>query len=777
MHKKGRKNRKNRRLYKGMASLLIAALLISQSNLLMQAEENMENVPSDIVAAIEEESEDSVEDESVDTGTETETETETETVPDDNTNEGAETPDPNEEAENPAPDKETEDSDVNEDAVSPVTGDTFTYNQFIFKIIDADNRQVQVTGHEDGTSASGALTIPSEASYGDVAYAVVSIGSRAFVNCTNLENVSIPDTVTSIGDTAFGNCHNLADITIPNGITSIGEKTFISCESLTSVTIPANVTSIGNNAFWGCTNLGSVILENDHTSLGNSAFSSCNNLTNLIITLTSSPVNPPTIESTCFSRSDGIHFTFRTKDGAELTNTTVPTLAEAVEAYNAAYGGERWFQNIPDLLPQVPDTYAVNIKVYIDREVRDDSGRQFLLLDSNNEYIGIDNVLNGTYKIYDITGAENSNGYINTNATVTVDGRNPDPVEIYYYTVNFLDEDTTLSKQIVLSGTTIDKSAIPQKEGYTISECKDEDGNELLFPITVTGKMNISIIWTRVTGEIFTITTSAATPGGRVTGPEEGISQPGEYSVKSGESLRITITPDEGYRVSAIIVDGKDELNNAQTADYARAGISDGENNVKYYDFEDVTGNHDLKAHFEKIQSGGGTTGGSDGNNGSGSSGGSSDSSSGSGSNSGDSGSGDNGSGDGGTNSDASGGSNSAVSFDMSAASDAGVVATNNSVPASGDKEPKTGDAPYLQVYATIAMIAGCIYLLLYFMDGKCGITEEEKREIIAKLVKWGEKGKRVRKYAALAAIFLFLVYYHAIGKQTVADWKEAYEG
>ncbi len=772
MHKKGRKNRKNRRLYKGMASLLIAALLISQSNLLMQAEENMENVPSDIVAAIEEESEDSVEDESVDTGTETETETETETVPDDNTNEGAETPDPNEEAENPAPDKETEDSDVNEDAVSPVTGDTFTYNQFIFKIIDADNRQVQVTGHEDGTSASGALTIPSEASYGDVTYAVVSIGSRAFVNCTNLENVSIPDTVTSIGDTAFGNCHNLADITIPNGITSIGEKTFISCESLTSVTIPANVTSIGNNAFWGCTNLGSVILENDHTSLGNSAFSSCNNLTNLIITLTSSPVNPPTIESTCFSRSDGIHFTFRTKDGAELTNTTVPTLAEAVEAYNAAYGGERWFQNIPDLLPQVPDTYAVNITVTKDGSAWNNSDRKFALLDSNNNYIDIFNVPDGTYTIYDITDAEN---YVNTTVTAVVAGDNVEAT-VKYYTVAFWDEDSIIDVILVPSDTTINKLPAPEKKGYTFSRWEDEGNNEFTSSSKVTGTMNIHAIWTEDSREFFTIKT-VAHPGGSITGPAESISNPGEYSVKSGESLRFTITPDEGYRVSAILVDGKDELSNAQTADYTRAGISDGENNVKYYDFEDVTGSHTLEARFEKIQSGGGTTGGSDGNNVSGSSGGSSDSSSGSGSNSGDSGSGDNGSGDGGTNSDASGGSNSAVSFDMSAASDAGVVATNNSVPASGDKEPKTGDAPYLQVYATIAMIAGCIYLLLYFMDGKCGITEEEKREIIAKLVKWGEKGKRVRKYAALAAIFLFLVYYHAIGKQTVADWKEAYEG
>ena len=97
-------------------------------------------------------------------------------------------------------------------------------------------------------------------------------------------------------------------------------------------------------------------------------------------------------------------------------------------------------------------------------------------------------------------------------------------------------------------------------------------------------------------------------------------------------------------------------------------------------------------------------------------------------------------------------------------------------VPATKDSEPKTGDASPVEVYATIGMIAGLSYLLLYFADGESGMTEEEKKEIVGALVKWARKGKRFRRYVALAIVFVILVYYHSIGKRTTEEWKELCE-
>lgn len=100
----------------------------------------------------------------------------------------------------------------------------------------------------------------------------------------------------------------------------------------------------------------------------------------------------------------------------------------------------------------------------------------------------------------------------------------------------------------------------------------------------------------------------------------------------------------------------------------------------------------------------------------------------------------------------------------------------------SKDSEPKTGDSAPLEIYATLAMIAGFAYLLLYFADRKRGMSEETKRELVSRLVGWAKRGGRIRKCLALAAIFVLLVYYHgtrklyrSISKKTCAEWEKIY--
>lgn len=93
------------------------------------------------------------------------------------------------------------------------------------------------------------------------------------------------------------------------------------------------------------------------------------------------------------------------------------------------------------------------------------------------------------------------------------------------------------------------------------------------------------------------------------------------------------------------------------------------------------------------------------------------------------------------------------------------------------DDEPKTGDYTSLELYATLEMIAGLAYLLLYFTDGGCGMTEEEKKELVSRIIQWAHRGGRLRRDVALVAIFLLLVYYHSIGKKkdkkisNMEDW------
>lgn len=91
------------------------------------------------------------------------------------------------------------------------------------------------------------------------------------------------------------------------------------------------------------------------------------------------------------------------------------------------------------------------------------------------------------------------------------------------------------------------------------------------------------------------------------------------------------------------------------------------------------------------------------------------------------------------------------------------------------DNEPKTGDRTPVELCATLSMIAGLTYLLLYFADRKHGMTEETKKELVSRLVTWAKQGGKGRTYLALAAIFVLLVYYHSIGKKMCVEWEEVY--
>ena len=102
-----------------------------------------------------------------------------------------------------------------------------------------------------------AVTIPAS---------ITTIGPAVFNDCSSLESVTFEgDELDSLGNFAFINCTSLTEIALPEGIPTIGIYTFSGCSNLTAITIPASVTSIEASAFTLCNRLATINYRGSRT--------------------------------------------------------------------------------------------------------------------------------------------------------------------------------------------------------------------------------------------------------------------------------------------------------------------------------------------------------------------------------------------------------------------------------------------------------------------------------------------------------------------------------
>ena len=79
---------------------------------------------------------------------------------------------------------------------------------------------------------------------------VTKICSSCFGN-SNIEEVTIPETVTDIDGFAFEGCTNLKQVMLPSNLEQISVATFWNCRNLKQIILPPNLERIGNAAFEG----------------------------------------------------------------------------------------------------------------------------------------------------------------------------------------------------------------------------------------------------------------------------------------------------------------------------------------------------------------------------------------------------------------------------------------------------------------------------------------------------------------------------------------------
>ena len=160
--------------------------------------------------------------------------------------------------------------EMQDDSIDPLSVLTFELNS------DGNSYSVKSCNR----SATGSLTIPSIYE----GLPVTNIGDLAFIVCTGLTSIVIPDSVITIGTCLFQGCKGLKNVVIGSGVTIISTQIFDGCVNLTSITMCGEVTTIELWAFRDCESLTSINIPKSVTNIeGGASLPSCDGLTSITV--------------------------------------------------------------------------------------------------------------------------------------------------------------------------------------------------------------------------------------------------------------------------------------------------------------------------------------------------------------------------------------------------------------------------------------------------------------------------------------------------------------
>lgn len=423
------------------------------------------------------------------------------------------------------------------------------------KYIGADAFNAYSTSTPNEMNTLKSITFPES---------LVSIGNTAFRACKALETVIIPENVTELGTGAFSGCTGLKTVAIQGSITELNQ-TFNGCSALETATLPDTIEVIGEYTFNGCKKLDLDALPSNLRELGQYAFNECESLTKAVVPSGVTEI-PEMAFTGCLSLEqivlpDGITsigdyaFDLTKDDGSGNYVNNDPKLASVnipstVTSLGVNFLGGIKANGETKLISQVADPSIFN-----ESALAGISGDNKPSLIYPEEYK--DAYEDENSPVGDLIPSDGSGSELKYSLSI------PATASVYTGNTTTLAVTSTIPTGATLEVTSSNGAATASLSGdnRTITVTGVSDGTAT---ITVAMKLN----GTTLTSKSCTVTVTTYNPpsggGGGSSDPTYSISLPGKVTggevsiqkryAEKGETVTITVTPDDGYELDELIV-------------------------------------------------------------------------------------------------------------------------------------------------------------------------------------------------------------------------------
>ena len=473
------------------------------------------------------------------------------------------------------------------------------------------------------------------------------IGKNAFANCSGLVGVSMSDFVTSIGESAFKSDSALTNFRAPTSLQTLSQTAFSGCTSLSKVKNldATSITEIPNECFAGCSKLEEIVLpaniskirvgafagsglktinleDTKLEELGSSAFKSCSALTQVTVPSTLKTMGQAVfmfsgitevknfagtsvskIESTAFYSSKLIQIEFPESlvsidnsafaSCSELTRVGGLQNTKVTQIEDSAFSGCSKLKNV--IFPQTLLTLGGSAYSGC-------SALTSVTFNSNLKTIGA-NAFEGCSSLSQLTGFENTvvssigaNAFkgcsslvdVSLPSTIQTVGENAFANCSGLATINFINDSNLSTLSVAansFTGTTSDLKVNILDESHFdeyISKLNGKGFAENAFMFFL-GNIDRKAYYKNAVWEKFHDAVITSTAGEHGT-----ISPSGAVVYSLGSSASYVISPETGYKIKKILVDGVEIVVTA--ADGA----------AQSYEFVDIQKDHTISAEFEQ---------------------------------------------------------------------------------------------------------------------------------------------------------------------------------